>query len=228
MPLEEALRARIADLQLPEGSSVRIAGPADFPALSDINAEAVAYTGEDVYGRQNEGFFTKIHGAGAVLMLIRVAGRAQGYSVAGPADRMAGLFADEPDKGLLFGTALRAGIRGLGWQRRMIDLRLAAVFDTGFTAGKAFVSPWNHGSLRNLLASGFAVVAHDHSYYGQHRFIVEVPSGGWCRAGDVQRREPLPPDGALERHRALLEAGWKGRAVEPDGPALVYGRAEAC
>ena len=116
----------------------------------------------------------------------------------------------------------------MGWQRRVIDLRLAALFDAGFTAGKAFVSPWNHGSLRNLLAAGLAVVSHDYSYYGQHRFIVERPARGWCQTKEALQREPLPPQGGLEPHRALLAAGWKGRAVERDGPALVYGQAEAC
>ncbi|NIZ07990.1 hypothetical protein [Pseudooceanicola sp. HF7] len=228
MSLEDALRQRLSATSLPEGGQVTLAGPAEFTTLANINAEAVAYTGEDIYGRQDESFFARIHDDGAAILLIHEKGQAVGYSVVGPAARMTGLFAAETDKGLLFGTAMRAQARGRGWQRCLIRLRSAALFDAGFKAAKAFVSPWNHVSLGNLLEEGMAVVSHDFSYYGQHRFIVEMPVNGWPDSAPGGQSLTLPPQGAIDAHCALLSQGWSGRQVDRISATLSYCRSATC
>ncbi|QPM90246.1 hypothetical protein PSAL_014810 [Pseudooceanicola algae] len=214
---------KAAQAQCPPGQRLALAGPKDFDALAAISAEAAAFVGLDVFGLQDAAFFASIRERGAVILQILRHDIPEGYSVVGPAAQMAGLFAGEDDKGLLFGTALRAGLRGQGWQRRMIRLRCAALFAAGFGGAKAFVSPWNHASLTNLLGDGFAVVSHDFSYYQRHRFIVERPAKGWgaLGAGETQALT-LPPDGDLEDHRHLLASGWRG--MDMARPQMLYRR----
>ncbi|MGJ8561837.1 MAG: hypothetical protein ACSHX3_16590 [Litorimonas sp.] len=211
--LEELIRAQAC----PDGHALRLAQFEDFKTLEAINAQAMHFAGQDVYGLQNKRFFEDVTENGAAIMMILRDGIAQGYSITGAAARMAVIFANEQDRGLMFGTALTADLRGAGWQRRMIALRKKALFNCGFSAAKAFVSPRNLRSLRNLLAEGCRVISHDSTYYGCDRFIVEVQENPVNFKSSQTRRVHLGADKDLSPHIALLAKGWNGVSLEDTG-----------
>lgn len=227
MELKAAIEALIHAQVWPDGIKLRLAEENDFEVLEAINAEAMCSVGADVYGVQNKAFFNEISKNGAAILLIMSDGVAQGYSIAGAAARMTRLFANEHDRGLMFGTALRKELRGLGLQRRMIALRKTALSHCGFRAAKAFVSPANLRSLRNLLAEDCRIVSHDRTYYNCDRFIVEAQLSHHHQTLGQQaptRRVSLGMGKDLLPHVALLSKGWQGVSlVDVCGDAvLVY------
>ena len=228
MALKAAVEALIHSQVWPDGIILRLAEAKDFELLEAINAEAMCSVGAEVYGVQDKAFFTEVSTNGAAIVLILRDGIAQGYSIVGAAARMTRLFANEHDRGLMFGTALRKGLRGLGLQRRMIALRKTALSHCGFSAAKAFVSPANLRSLRNLLAEDCRIVSHDSTYYSCDRFIVEAQLNQRhdLEKGAPSRRVPLGPDKDLQPHVALLSKGWHGVSLDDaSGEAvLVYNR----
>jgi hypothetical protein len=92
-----------------------------------------------------------------------------------------------PDSALVYDGWTAPFARGLGLQRRSVELRIADALSSGADAVFGAVALDNEVSRRNALAAGFADVG---------RFEVTT------RLGRRRRRTLLVQDGVLELHRA--------------------------
>jgi len=207
------------------GILVRLARHDDIPHLKKINVKSIHGLGQDgLLMPMPEAFFDHAVARGMVAILERE-GYALGYSVAFPEGMKHSAFFPETRKGrvgLLFGTALDPSIRGQGWQKRLIDLRLQIFQSAKFSEVQCTVSPFNIPSLINLLDSGFRIVALKILLDGHPRFIVVI---NLCRKKEEPRYPTLRKTARLcknlSRHRSLLDEGYIGVKIIRKNPVLL-------
>ncbi|MEM9044513.1 MAG: GNAT family N-acetyltransferase [Pseudomonadota bacterium] len=226
------LASELRQIDCPGNQGARLASEDDFGVLDLVNAEVVADAGgESVFMRQREDFFSLIIDAGGAISLISEDDVPVGYSVAVPAGGGVPAFREAVESvGVVFGTAIRPGFRGRGWQRRMIKARRNALLEHGCERLQAVCAPENHRSLSNLVSMGFQVVAHLGEVHGSPRFLTEFRPAGSSRldqSSEVDAAVTLPPGGLLAEHESRLLSGKRGvRFVSGPEPALVYSQAE--
>lgn len=216
---------------------VRFAEPTDVPSLTKFNANTIRDLGRDgLFMPMSESFFAKMIAAGLTIIL-EGDRNVLGYSIAVPAGQGQPVFYPRTTSeriGLLFGTALDPSIRGLGWQRWLIDLRLAILQEAGFLEVQCTVSPFNIPSLVNLVDSGFRVVALKSLLDDHLRFILRKCTDD--RELVTQCNTPwkiAALNENLSRHKFLLEEeGYIGMKILRWGTlvgntsALLYSKPE--
>lgn len=226
------LASELRRIDCPANQGARLATEDDYAVLDELNAEVVSYAGgEGVFMRQREDFFSLILESGGAIVVISEDGIATGYSVAVPAGNGVPPFREaEEAVGVVFGTAIRPGFRGRGWQRKMIVARRNALIEYGCERLQAVCAPENHRSLSNLVSMGFQVVAHLGEVHGSPRFLTESRppiNGGDAPQSDIDVAVMLPPDGILAEHESRLLSGKRGiRFVSSPEPALIYSGSE--
>ena len=226
--LTQAVRA-VLDRQgraqtLPPDIRLRLAGPEDISVLTALNADAIREWGRaGLFMPMPEAFFGEMIRDGIILLPER-AGKVQGYSIAVPAGGGHPPFlpADGHGKtGLMFGTALDPALRGQGWQHRLIRLRLEAFQEAGFAEAQSTVSPFNTPSLRNLLRAGFCVTALKTLLDKHPRFVLQHDFGRTVTTGP-KHGLPLPQNGDLPDHAALLADGFVAVGLEKSKPVTLF------
>jgi len=206
------------------GVRARPAGPADIPALAELNARSIRDLGRDgLLMPMSEAFFVRTIAEGLALFL-EGPDRALGYSLAVPAGGGLPAFlpAAFPGRiGLLFGTALDPAMRGRGWQAWLIDLRLEIFETAGFSEVQCTVSPFNTPSLVNLVDGGFRIADLKSLLDGHPRFIVRRGFDRRATPHHRPHRKRLAVSEDLAGHAALLGAGYVGAEIVRADPVVV-------
>ena len=210
---------------LPSAMHLKSATAADIPILRQLNIQALKGWGrEGLFMPMSGDFLTQMIQEGIVLMLEQDV-RVLGYSIAVPAG-----FAYPPfmpgrknrSTGLLFGTALDPALRGQGWQRQLIRLRLDVFRSADIWNVQSTVSPFNTPSLDNLLRVGFHIVSLNVLLDGYPRFILQYDFGQSIVNGK-RRSLVVPTFGDLSEHAALLAEGFVAFKLTKKNPAtLMY------
>lgn len=205
---------------------LRMARATDVPLLRRLNVQAVnACEREGLFMPMRENFLRQMLRDGIVI-LVEGNKNVLGYSIAIPAGRACSRFQPGGPRrktGLLFGTALNPSLRGHGWQRRLIQLRLDMFREAQIHDIQSTVSPFNTASLRNLLSVGFHVSSLNVLLDGHPRFVLQYDFGQTVVSGPTQSIV-LPAFGDLSNHAALLTEGlvaFKFKSAPPI--ALIYG-----
>ncbi|MBD0866167.1 MAG: GNAT family N-acetyltransferase [Rhodobacteraceae bacterium] len=203
--------------QVCDGIIARLADDMDIPAMVCLNVNTIRSLGKDgLFMPQAETFFRDIIADGVAIVLERE-GRVLGYSVAVPEGRRHPAFLVVRFRhrvGLLFGTALDPEVRRNGWQTWLIDVRLRAFMNCGYSEVQATVAPFNLPSLINLVDNSFHIAGLNTPFGGHLRFIV-------ChdlkyREQNTMHQSPvvdLELSGCLSRHQELLADGYRGIKV---------------
>lgn len=115
----------------------------------------------------------------------------------------------------LGGTVVRPRARGRGFQRALVDARLAWAVRAGARWACAGVRLENAVSWRNLLARGFAVVGMRDDPGYPILGLLRPLGTGVLRTDPLDRRAVAALDPA--GHREALDAGYLGSRLAPDG-----------
>ncbi|WP_419906910.1 hypothetical protein [Hoeflea sp.] len=207
------------------GVLVRRAEIVDIASLMELNTSSIRYLGrKGLFMPMPEAFFTRMVADGVAIVLEKE-GRALGYSVAVPAGKCNEAFlpvTSTSRAGLLFGTALDPALRGQGWQKSLIDIRVEIFKNSGFSEVQSTVSPSNIPSLINLIDSGFQVSGLKTMLDNYPRFLVRHDiHGGEKGARNCRRKLVLTPSEGLSDHKSILNEGFVGIQVIRSRPIVI-------
>ncbi len=198
----------------------------DSPHLDALNKRLVETQGEHPnFARQDLAFFQQHHDSpSSAVLVLRDRESAQSLPVA-----YSVLVLENPNEpplwrenqlrrspaGLLLGTAIDPVWRGRGLQRRLIDIRLKTLVQSGRDCAQTTVAPSNDHSLNNLMKAGFEVHEIKFLFGGHPRLILEKQL---TTTSSPRARPSSPtiwaPAADLAGQKALLNQGLVGVSAD--------------
>lgn len=216
---------------------LRFLGPDDLPALESFRSFIFDQLPDiDAYFPETPEFAGLHLGERGVTLGLEAEGRLIACAIVGlPQPGMPAFVEDLPQpRPALPTTAHMAScmvhpdVRGNGLQRLLVGMRALYALGAGRPHLFSRVALSNPLSLSNLLAGGFVVRRVLTMHSGRLRYLLHRDMGSAPPAW-VPGSERVFAIPEVEEQRAVIEAGWVGRAVDLSGPVplVTYARPRA-